>query len=90
MAARELASKGHSVLVLEARDRVGGRARTWKSQDGDAKIDIGCSFIHGYLEGNPAGPIAKELGIAAHLPKPTESVIYGPDGQLSQGPRIPS
>jgi len=63
VAARELAKKGHSVLVLEARDRVGGRARTW--QDGEVKVDLGCSWIHGYKEGNPAREIAKSYGVVS-------------------------
>lgn len=61
VAARDLASKGYSVLVLEARDRVGGRAKTWVGPG--AKIDVGCSWIHGYREGNPARGIAKDLGV---------------------------
>lgn len=63
VAARDLAKAGRSVLVLEARDRVGGRALTWGS--GDDKIDIGCSWIHGYNEGNPARGIAEELGVVS-------------------------
>jgi hypothetical protein len=63
VAARDLASKGYSVLVLEARDRVGGRAKTWVGPG--AKIDVGCSWIHGYREGNPARGIAKELGVVS-------------------------
>lgn len=78
VAAKELTSKGHRVLVLEARDRVGGRARTWTG--GGAKIDIGCSWIHGYKEGNPARDIAKSLGVEARLPAAAEGVIYGPNG----------
>jgi len=57
VAARELTAKGRSVLVLEARDRVGGRARTWT--DDQVKVDLGCSWIHGYNEGNPARAIAE-------------------------------
>ena len=61
VAARELAKKGHKVLVLEARDRVGGRAKTWSS--GSVKVDVGCSWIHGYKEGNPARAIAEGLNV---------------------------
>jgi phytoene dehydrogenase-like protein len=84
-AARELSAKGRKVLILEARDRVGGRAKTW-SKDG-INVDVGCSWIHGYKEGNPARGIAKDLGVVAHLPKPAEGVIYGPNGMLS-APRV--
>ncbi|WWC68718.1 uncharacterized protein I206_102652 [Kwoniella pini CBS 10737] len=81
VAAKQLTEKGHSVLIIEARDRIGGRARTYV--DGNDKIDLGCSWIHGYNEGNPARNIAKELGVNAHLPKPFEGIIYGPNGPLS-------
>ncbi|WWC60213.1 uncharacterized protein I303_102779 [Kwoniella dejecticola CBS 10117] len=81
VAAKQLTAKGHSVLVLEARDRIGGRARTYVN--GNDKVDLGCSWIHGYKEGNPARGIAKELGVDAHLPKSFEGVIYGPEGPLS-------
>lgn len=63
VAARELASKGRKVLILEARDRIGGRASTWVK--GDAKIDVGCSWIHGYKEGNPARYIAQDFGVVS-------------------------
>lgn len=63
VAARDLAQAGRSVLVLEARDRIGGRARTWSN--GDARIDLGCSWIHGYNEGNPARRIAKDMGVVS-------------------------
>ncbi|KAL2873404.1 hypothetical protein SGCOL_011431 [Colletotrichum sp. CLE4] len=79
--ARELANKGRKVLVLEARDRTGGRASTWVKRD--AKIDVGCSWIHGYKEGNPARYIAQDFGVAAHLPKAAEGVIYGPTASAS-------
>lgn len=67
VAARDLARAGRSVLVLEARDRIGGRARTWAN--GDARIDLGCSWIHGYNEGNPARRIAKDMGVVSIAPQ---------------------
>ncbi|WVW80045.1 hypothetical protein I302_102018 [Kwoniella bestiolae CBS 10118] len=81
VAAKQLSSAGHSVLVLEARDRIGGRARTWSDKDKNT-IDLGCSWIHGYKEGNPAKGLAQDLGIKAILPKAAEGVVYGPDGPL--------
>ena len=49
-AARELQHRGHSVTVLEAQDRIGGRA--WTRRVGSAQVDTGAAFIHG-IEGNP-------------------------------------
>lgn len=44
-AARMLAETGRQVLVLEARDRVGGRIRTLREQ-GEV-LELGAEFIHG-------------------------------------------
>lgn len=44
-AARRLAEAGRPVLVLEARDRVGGRIRTIREQ-GEV-LELGAEFIHG-------------------------------------------
>ena len=44
-AARQLAEAGQQVLVLEARDRVGGRIRTKRDQ-GEI-LELGAEFIHG-------------------------------------------
>jgi lysine-specific histone demethylase 1B len=63
VSAQSLAGKGYKVLILEARDRVGGRAQTWVG--GGAKVDVGCSWIHGYREGNPTRGIAKSLGVVS-------------------------
>ncbi|WP_109485923.1 flavin monoamine oxidase family protein [Occallatibacter savannae] len=45
-AARRLAEAGRQVLVLEARDRVGGRIRTIR--EGDQILELGAEFIHGH------------------------------------------
>src|SRR5437667_146269 len=44
-AARELAAAGARVLVLEARDRLGGRVMTHHTADGP--VELGAEFVHG-------------------------------------------
>ena len=44
VAARTLAAQGRSVLVLEGRDRTGGRARSYQD-GGKTPVDLGCSWI---------------------------------------------
>ena len=44
-AAQALRNSGHSVLVLEARDRVGGRAHTIMASP-DVTFDVGCGWLH--------------------------------------------
>jgi monoamine oxidase len=47
MAARELIRQGHEVLVLEARDRIGGRIFTLHPPDLPLPIELGAEFVHG-------------------------------------------
>jgi monoamine oxidase len=46
-AAAALARAGRSVLVLEARSRVGGRCLTLRHPSFDAPVELGAEFIHG-------------------------------------------
>ena len=48
-AARALAEAGRSVLLLEARDRIGGRVWTRHEVDASAPIELGAEFIHGQI-----------------------------------------
>lgn len=48
-AARALADSGRSVLLLEARDRVGGRVWTRHESDTPVPIELGAEFIHGQV-----------------------------------------
>ena len=46
-AAAQLATRGHSVLVLEARERIGGRVWTRHEPELAAPVELGAEFIHG-------------------------------------------
>ena len=59
-AARELRAAGRDVLVLEARDRIGGR--TWTVDLAGAPVDLGASWLHGPHE-NPLTALLAEAGI---------------------------
>jgi len=48
-AARELSSGGHSALVLEARDRTGGRVWTRHEPGLAVPVELGAEFIHGQM-----------------------------------------
>ncbi|KAK0487592.1 amine oxidase [Armillaria novae-zelandiae] len=83
VAARQLAAAGHSVLIVEARDRIGGRVLSYKEGQ-SCPIDIGCSFVHGYAEGVPTRKLFEDLGIKMTVPAPKPSLLVGPNGQISE------
>lgn len=58
-AAHELAQRGHDVIIVEARDRTGGRIWSSASWPG-MPVDLGASWIHG-TKGNPLTRIADEI-----------------------------
>lgn len=49
MAARELASAGKKVIVLEAQDRTGGRIHTHYKDSSLKHVELGAEFVHGDL-----------------------------------------
>lgn len=59
-AAHGLAGSGRSVIVLEARDRLGGRAWTVQASP-EVTFDVGCGWIHS-ADKNSYVPIARQLG----------------------------
>lgn len=61
-AARTLREREIEFLLLEARDRVGGRAYTLQGQDG-APIELGAEFIHGAARSTRV--LMREIGEAA-------------------------
>ena len=46
-AARSLAVAGQKVILLEARDRIGGRILTVRDSSTDLPIELGAEFVHG-------------------------------------------
>ncbi|GGF26803.1 flavin monoamine oxidase family protein [Hymenobacter cavernae] len=64
MAARDLARANKSVLVLEARDRLGGRIHTFASPDFAQPVELGAEFMHGDVSITRA--LLHEAGIAYH------------------------
>ena len=75
-AANALKGSGLSVIVLEARDRVGGRAHTILAAP-DVVFDVGCGWLHS-ADQNSFVPIAEQLGfeINKDLP-PWRERAYG-------------
>lgn len=62
VAARLLKDAGQNVVVLEARDRIGGRVVTER----DGRItDLGASWIHG-IAGSPVAEAARAFGMRMH------------------------
>lgn len=59
-AAAQLIAQGASVIVLEARDRIGGRAWT-DSRTFGVPFDHGCSWLH-KADNNPFKPLADDWG----------------------------
>jgi monoamine oxidase len=85
-AARALVKSGHSVIVLEARDRVGGRTLNHKLADGQA-IEAGGEFV---------GPtqtrvlaLAKSVGVGIFKVYNEGDNVYIHDGMRSTYPAIP-
>lgn len=80
-AAKALHDAGEQVIVLEARERIGGRvwtSRLWK----DAPMDLGGSWIHG-LDGNPLTRLAKEAGAQLVESSEDSAIFYLPGGKIA-------
>ncbi len=92
-AALKLSQAGRKVAILEARERIGGRAftHTWSEKtdvndnsrttaspsSSDYWCDFGCSWMHGYLEGSPLKQLTDKYNIPVSIPSPRETVIVG-------------
>ncbi|HEX9699362.1 MAG TPA: FAD-dependent oxidoreductase [Acidobacteriota bacterium] len=63
-AARELRRRGRSVVVLEARDRIGGRVLTLDDPLRPVPVELGAEFIHG--EAPLTRRLLAEAGLVAY------------------------
>ncbi len=81
LAARELSRKGKKVIILEARDRIGGRIHSVKGEGFDVRIEGGAEFVHGNLQ--LTLQLLQEYGIVYHH---VEGEIWNfKRGQFSKG-----
>jgi polyamine oxidase len=62
-AAAAIAEEGIEVIVVEARDRIGGRV--WTNSDLGFPVDLGGSWIHG-VKKNPLTKMAADVGADLH------------------------
>ncbi|MGN6393793.1 MAG: FAD-dependent oxidoreductase, partial [Gemmatimonadales bacterium] len=46
-AAERLAARGRHVVIVEARDRIGGRIHTAHDPELDFPVELGAEFVHG-------------------------------------------
>jgi monoamine oxidase len=76
-AARTLTDKGLSVIVLEARNRIGGRM--WTDSSLGTPLDLGASWIHG-VKGNPITKLAKQFGAKTVRTDDENSIMFHADG----------
>lgn len=80
-AARQLLGFGFKVLVLEGRNRPGGRVYTMKmgKKGNFAAVDLGGSVITG-IHANPLGVLARQLGVPLHKIR-DRCPLFWPDGR---------
>eukprot|EP00898_Chlorokybus_atmophyticus_P002585 jgi/Chlat1/3327/Chrsp22S03478 len=84
-AARQLIAAGIKVVILEGRQRPGGRVHTKRMKSGtggglEAAADLGGSVVTG-VDGNPLAVLARQLGAPLHNIR-DKCPIYAPDGSL--------
>lgn len=85
-AASELQNEGYEVVVIEARDRIGGRVWTsklWK----DIPLDLGASWIHGVRK-NPLTALADKIKARRLETFYDLAAIYHADGTRLTGKEL--
>ncbi|KAI3465575.1 hypothetical protein Pfo_022238 [Paulownia fortunei] len=76
-AARALHDASFQVILLESRDRIGGRVHTDYSFG--FPVDLGASWLHGVCKDNPLAPVIGRLGLPLYRTSGDNSVLYDHD-----------
>lgn len=72
-AAHDLHAKGHEIVVLEAKDTIGGRIQS--TTVNGQKFELGASFIHGNQK-NPVAALLEQEGIGLSKVNFDDIVVY--------------
>ncbi len=84
-AAHRLQKQGRSVILLEARHRIGGRV--WTDTSLGLPLDLGASWIHG-IHGNPLTKLADAAGAQRIVTDYENTILYDTNGmRLSEANR---
>ncbi|XP_044503611.1 polyamine oxidase 2-like isoform X2 [Mangifera indica] len=76
-AARALHDASFKVVLLESRDRLGGRVNT--DYTFGFPVDLGASWLHGVCNENPLAPVIGRLGLPLYRTSGDNSVLYDHD-----------
>ncbi|XP_052491068.1 probable polyamine oxidase 4 [Gossypium raimondii] len=76
-AARTLTDASFKVILLESRERLGGRIHTDFSFG--CPVDMGASWLHGVCNENPLAPLISSLGLKLYRTSGDNSVLYDHD-----------
>ncbi|MGB2679764.1 MAG: NAD(P)/FAD-dependent oxidoreductase [Candidatus Competibacter sp.] len=77
-AAQKLQKQGHDVIVVEARNRIGGRIWT-SSQWPEIPLDLGATWIHG-VKGNPLTKLAEKINAKRLATSYASTIVYNAVG----------
>ncbi|WP_165793705.1 flavin monoamine oxidase family protein [Hyphococcus luteus] len=78
-AARALRKAGYATEIVEARDRIGGRA--WTKETTPAPVDLGASWLHSGAKNALAG-LARESGLAFNISDYNNVDVFGLSGSM--------
>lgn len=76
-AARALQDASFQVVLLESRDRIGGRVYT--NYSFGFPVDMGASWLHGVCNENPLAPLIGRLGLPLYRTSGDDSVLFDHD-----------